>query len=221
MDTEFPGNSRRNLKPTEDKKVEPTPSETPEKRVERVVETTAIQRKKPLGRRFLETFVGGDAKGVLGYVMMDVLLPAAKDMVADAVSTGIERMLFGDARSSSRRSGYRPGATGGSGYVSYNRFSSPGVKRDEHRTISSRARSRHEFDEIILATRVEAEEVVDRLFDLVSKYESATVADLYELVGISGNYMDEKWGWTDLRGASIRRVRNGYLLDLPRAESLD
>jgi hypothetical protein len=72
-----------------------------------------------------------------------------------------------------------------------------------------------------LATRVEAEEVIDRLFDVVSRYETATVADLYEMVGVTGNYTDDKWGWTDLRGASVQRVRNGYLLDLPRPEPLD
>lgn len=87
--------------------------------------------------------------------------------------------------------------------------------------MSRRGRSTHDFDEIILATRVEAEEVVDRLFDLVGRYESASVSDLYSLVGISGNFTDEKWGWTDLRGAGVERVRNGYLLDLPRPEPLD
>ena len=79
----------------------------------------------------------------------------------------------------------------------------------------------HDFNEIILGTRVEAEEVIDRLFDLLSKYDNASVADLYELVGITANFTDEKWGWTDLRGASVAKVRNGYLLDLPRPEPLD
>lgn len=214
---EFPGNSRRVLKPTEKKE-----KTTPEKKIERVVESEVVRRRKPLGKRFLETFAGGDAKSVLGYVMMDVLLPAAKDTIADAVSQGIERMLFGEVRSTSRRTGHRP--TGGSsGYVSYNRYTSgnPAMRREEPRSVSSRARARHDFDEIILATRVEAEEVIDRLFDLVSRYESATVADLYELVGVSGNYTDDKWGWTDLRGAGVTRVRNGYLLDLPKPENLD
>ena len=220
MDTEFPGNARRQLRPTDKaEKVEKT-DPVDEKKIEKVVEGSVLRRKKPLSKRFLDTFVGGDARGVVGYVMLEVLLPAAKDMVADAVSQGVERLIFGEARSTSRRTGYRPGGIGG--YTSYNRMSSspPAGRRDEPRSISRTARARHEFDEIILATRVEAEEVIDRLFDLVSRYETATVADLYELVGISGNYTDDKWGWTDLRGAGARRIRNGYLLDLPRPELL-
>lgn len=220
MDAEFPGNARRAMRPTD--KTEKTEKVDPvdEKKIEKVVEGSVLRRKKPLSKRFLDTFVGGDARGVVGYVMLEVLLPAAKDMVADAVSQGVERLIFGEARSTSRRTGYRPAGIGG--YTSYNRMSSspPAPRRDEQRNISRTARARHEFDEIILATRVEAEEVIDRLFDLVSRYETATVADLYELVGISGNYTDDKWGWTDLRGAGARRIRNGYLLDLPRPELL-
>ncbi len=55
---------------------------------------------------------------------------------------------------------------------------------------------------------------------LIEKYETVSVADLYELLGVEASYTDEKWGWVDLRDAGIRRVRDGYLLDLPKPESL-
>jgi hypothetical protein len=206
---EFPANSRR--PPREPKE---------EKKVERAIQSEPIRRKKPLGKKAREIFIGGEAGSVWSYVFMDVMLPAAKDMIADAGSQFIERMIFGESRTNRRPS--RTG--GGSGtYTAYNRFApqSRGPQREEPRNMSRRGRSTHDFDEIILATRVEAEEVVDRLFDLVGRYESASVSDLYSLVGISGNFTDEKWGWTDLRGAGVERVRNGYLLDLPRPEPLD
>ena len=87
--------------------------------------------------------------------------------------------------------------------------------------MSNRARANHDFDEIVLATRAEAEEVIDNLFALVDSYDTATVADLYGMVGQTGSYTDEKWGWSDLRGTSISRVKGGYLLDLPRPQYLD
>lgn len=213
---EFPGNSKTT--PKEAEKNEP-------KKVTKVIEGEAITRKKPLGKRMAETFVGGDdAKGVWEYILMDVLVPAAKDTVADATSQGVERFLFGEARSSSRRTGARPSG-GNNGYVSYGGRSSaprhPAVRDEPRPAPSRRSRATHDFGEIILATRVEAEEVIDRLFDLVSKYETATVADLYELVGVTGNYTDDRWGWTDIRGAGVTRIRNGYLLDLPKPEPLD
>lgn len=217
MANEFPSNSRytnRDQK-TGDK---PLPEK---KKVDQVVQSEVVRRKKPLGKRFTETFFGGDSKGVWEYVAFDVLIPAAKDTFADAVSQGVERMIFGEARSVSRRHGRRPNDS----YISYNRYSSrrpdPREERRDRPQISRRARASHDFDEIILATRVEADEVLERLFDLVDKYETATVADLYDLVGISGNYTDDKWGWTDLRTSGITRVSQGYLLDLPRPEPLD
>lgn len=207
---ELPSNSHRVKKPI---------PKDEEKNIAKVVTGPVVKQPKPLGRRFLDTFFGGDAQGVVAYVIKDVLVPAAKDMIADAVSTGIERLIFGEVRSSGRRSGFRSTSSGG--YVSYNRFSSGTVGRDENpRDISRNARSSHNFDEIILASRAEAQEVISRLFDLVSQYEAATVSDLYELVGVSGNYTDEKWGWTDIRGAGVTRVRNGWLLDLPKPEFL-
>lgn len=215
MVSEFPSNSKNQR---------PEPVEKPEpKKVERVTQGEVIRRKKPLGKRFVETFSGGDAKGVWRFVVMDVLIPAAKDMIADAASQGVERMIFGEARSSSRRTGQRP--LGSNGFVNY-RHISPNTPRDNRRdeprnSISRRSRADHNFDEIILPTRVEAEEVIDRLFELVSRYETATVADLYDLVGVSGNFTDEKYGWTDIRGAGVTRIRNGYLLDLPKPEVLD
>lgn len=209
--SEFPSNSQ--------KKKPPTPKETPapeeKKVIEKVVKTDAIQRKKPLGTRMKDLFFGGDSAGAWDYVQNDVLIPAAKNAMADAISQGFERMIFGEAQSRSRRTGRRPNEP----HISYNSMYDRGSSKRPQ--LSRRARASHDFDEIILRTRPEAEEVLDRLFELMSKYELATVADLYAMVGVKADYTDEKWGWLDLRGAEIVRVRAGYLLDLPRPEPID
>lgn len=197
--TDFPPNSESS------KRVE-------DKKITRVTSGEPVRKRKSLRKQFSETFVAGDMKTAARYVMFDVLLPAAKDMIVEAGSSGIEKLIFGD----SRRRGATPPQAGPTGYVSYNRIPM-GASRmaSSARAMSRRARASHDFDEIILDSRTEAEEVIDRLFDLVSRYENASVADLYELVGISSNHTDHKWGWTDIRGAGVSRVRDGYLLDLP------
>lgn len=206
---DFPSNSQQPRL----SKVEPEP-----KKIEKVIEGEVVRRKKPLGTRIKETFVGSDMKSVGQYITFEVLLPAMKDTIADITSQGVERMLFGEARSTSRRTGTRPGS---GGYVQYNRMGGDRDRRRDREFPSRKARANHDFDDIVLATRVEADEVIDRLYDLVSRYNSATVADLYELLGISGSFTDDKWGWTDLYGSKARRVTGGYLLDLPRPEPLD
>jgi hypothetical protein len=205
-DPEFPPNSKISKKSNiQDKDITP------------VVSSGAVRRKKSLRKQFTETFVAGDAKTAVRYVAFDVLLPAAKDMVVDSFTQGIEKLIFGD----SRRRGSTPPQAGPTGYVSYNRYAMGGRSSGPSRAISRQARARHNFDEIVLDDRVEAEEVIDKLFELVSRYESATVADLYELVGLGSTHTDHKWGWTDLHGSGVSRIRGGYLLDLPEPEPLD
>lgn len=181
------------------------------KKVKRIVEGGVIERKKPLGRKFAEIFMGDDARSVWNYLLLDVAVPAAKNLITEMVSQGIERTLYGDSRPRGRGGRDRPA------YTSYDKVS----KRDDRREISHRARSTHDFREIILESRGEAEEVLDTLSELIKDYDLATVADLYEMVNITGSFQDDKWGWTDIREAAIRRVREGYLLDLPRPVAID
>ena len=69
-----------------------------EKHLERVTSSDPVRKKKSLRKRFSESFVAGDAKSALRFVVMDVLLPAAKDMVVEAGSAGIEKLIFGESR---------------------------------------------------------------------------------------------------------------------------
>lgn len=198
--------------------------ENSEERVKRepVIEGIVVKQKKPLGRKFAEAFTGDDAQSVGNYVFMDVIIPAAKNMFVDAVTQGIERMIFGEAPS--RRSGSRSsygGSRGSSQYVPYNKMSEP--ERTGRTSWSDRGRSTHNFDEIILKTRGDAERVLDSLAEVIDKYDVASIADLLDLVDITSSYVDNKFGWTmqTFAGARVVPVRNGYLLDLPKPGSLD
>jgi hypothetical protein len=220
MTSEFPPNSQRPQRAL--------PEKAEVKKVEQVVQGEVVRRKKPLSKRLSEIFMGQSPRNALEFVTLDVLIPAAKDTIADAFSQGIERMIFGDSRSPSRRAGgYRPSSP--TGHISYNRFASGPATggsfrpRDEPRTpMSRRGRATHNFDEIILPSRVEADEVIDNLFILLEKYEVVTVGDLYDLLGVDRAFTDEKWGWRNLQGAGVTRVRSGgYLLDLPTPELVE
>lgn len=220
---DIPGNSRARRPPMN--VPTPTPEPEKEKHLEQITTGEVKRRKQPLGKRIREVMVGGDAQSVGGYVLFDVLVPALKDTIADMVSQGIERMLFGEARSSSRRTGFRPSSSSPTiGHVSYNKVSAipPWRREDPRPTISRQARATHDFRQLILATRREGEAVISRMYDLIEQYDQVTVADLYELVGETGDFTDHKYGWTreSFEGCQVRRDREGYLLDLPRPEPL-
>lgn len=201
---QFPPNSRKARDATQGPK-----------RVERVTSANAVRRKKSLSKQFSGTFLGGDARTAGQYVIFNVIIPAAKEMMVEAGSAVIERIVYGDHRPRGRG----PMAQG-LGHVAYNRMG-PARPSQPQPALSQRARSTFAFEEIIINSRQEAEEVIDQMYDILDKYESVSVADLYSLTGIESSHTDLKWGWTDLRGAAVGRVRGGgYLLDLPEPEFL-
>jgi len=210
---DFPANSR---------KAKTAPDGSPEERprVERVTSAEAVRRKRGLGRQFKETFIGGSGRGAVEYMVTEVVVPAVRDTMAEALQTGIEKLIYGDTRP---RRGPSAPPGGSSGYVNYQRISAtPTVKPPQPRMLSRRSRTRQDFGEIVIASRVEADEVIERMFDILSRYGSVTVADLYELTGIASSHTDYKWGWNELRGAKAVRLRDGnFLLDLPEPEMLD
>jgi hypothetical protein len=87
--------------------------------------------------------------------------------------------------------------------------------------MSPRGRATHNFQEYVAGSRVEAEAVIDQMFDLLSQFQVVTVADFYDMIGESSHYTDQKWGWVDLRGAQVQRVTHGYLIDVPKPIALD
>jgi hypothetical protein len=203
--SDFPPNSMSS-------KEEPEPEK--EKEVKQVTSEPAKRRKKTLGSKVKGMFVGGDARSAGNYVVFDVLVPAAKDTIVEAGSQMIERLIFGESR---KRRGAPPQAT--PGYTNYNQYS---MRQQQTRPAVSRtARAHHDFDEIVLPTRAEAEEVLERLFDIISRYEQASVADLYVLVGVQSEHTDHTWGWSNIRGSTVSKLRGGgYVLDLPDPQPL-
>lgn len=181
------------------------------KKVEKVVKGTVKTKKKNEISKFADVFISEDIKNVKSYVVLDVIIPAVKKAISDVVTNGIDMILYGGNGRSKKRSG--------AGYVSYRDYSDRDRRDDRHR--DNRTRTGYSYDDLILDSRGEAEEVLTRMDELIETYGVATVADLYDLVGKTCNYTDNKYGWTNLRNSEAVRVRDGYLLKLPKALPID
>jgi hypothetical protein len=194
----------------------------PDEPIVRVTSAEAGRRKKGLGRQFKETFIGGDMKSAMHYMMLDVVIPAIQDTLIDAFQGGVERLIRGE--NARPRRGVPSSYGDIIGHVNYGGISrgpAQSSRQPQQRMLSRRARSRQEFDEIIIPSRQEAEEVIDQMFEIMSRYGSVSVANLYGLTGIQSAHTDHKWGWTQLRGARAvpQRRSGGFLLDLPEPEA--
>lgn len=207
------------------KRREPPAEKT--KSIEKVVTGEVVSRKKPFFRRMSGNFFANRADVVSEHVFWNVLVPAAKNMVADGASSFVDRLIFGEGSSPRGQASSVRNIIGnsigtyGSQNVPYNRVGNPIPGSKAQPSMSHRGRATHDFKEILIPTRVEAEAVLDQMFKLCVEYNSVTVADLYESCGITPNYTDDKYGWTDIRGSGILRVRDGFVLDLPQPTPLD
>ena len=226
----FPSNNKKRVDPKNN-------ADTPNPhKVEKVVVGQVKRQKRSLCKRAADLLLEDNTRSVGDYMIHDVLIPAGKSLICDIVGWGgfAEMMLFGDRRAGRGGGGSSIRRDGGRTTVNYGSYSSSNSRslirndtRDSRDTTTNRemsriGRVRQDFDEIVFETRGEAEDVLSILVDLTVDYGMASIADLYDAVGITTNFTDNKFGWTDLRNVTVSRVgRGGYLLNLPRPQALE
>lgn len=182
-----------------------------EKKVEKVINGTAKVRKKRESSKFADVFISEDASNVKNYIFMDVLVPAIKKAVVDVVVNGIEMMVYGESGKSDRR-------RTNTDRVSYRNYYDD--RGDRGRPQEDRGRSRYNYDEVVIPSRGEAERVLTCMDELIEEYGRVSVADFYDLVGVTCEHTDYNYGWYNIRNASASRVRDGYVIRFPKVMPL-
>lgn len=178
------------------------------KKMEKVT-TGAVKTKNNELRKFRDVFIAEDAKTVKDHLVMDVLVPNVKKIIVDLIQDGISLLVYG---TTSSRKNNTP-----AGRVSYGSL----YKAQADRRPQEGLRTSYSYADVTLESRADAEDVLDRLREAINEYGSASVADLYDLIGVTGEFTDNKYGWVNLANASVERVRDGYLLKLPKALPLN
>lgn len=183
--------------------------EEQKKKVEKVVTTDVKVRKKS---KFSDVFISEDAGNAGNYIVMEVIVPALKNLVCSVIKDGIDMILWGGTR---RNNSGTPGSR-----VNYGGYynNQNGVSRSSGQT---QTRTNYSYDTITFSNRPEALEVLNQMDLLIDTYGQVTVADLYDLVGITGEYTDQKYGWKNLHNANVVRDRDGFRIDLPKALPLN
>lgn len=177
---------------------------------QKVISGKAKVGKKTTARKFADLFLPEDVSSVKEYIFWERVVPAIKDIINDTVQT----ILYGESRSRSYSNSSR---------VSYQNYYSnrSSSSRPDPRNDSARVRNGFDYDDIYFNTRVEAENVLDAMIDMLEQYDIVTVGDLYDFSGITNtNYMLHRYGWTNLGGVCVVRVREGYVIKLPKAKPI-
>lgn len=169
-------------------------------------------KRESTARKVVGEIIKEDARSVGETVLWDVIIPTVKNLISDTVTRGIESMLYGDSRPRSRNN-----------YSDYSGYSRPKGSRDrpvERRERRSARQAEPERNEIIFDTRSDANDVIDRMGDIIDQYGQASLADLNALIGASSNFIDDNWGWTDMGSFDVRQVRDGFMLTHDEPQSL-
>ena len=179
----------------------------------------SLKRKTP-GQRFTETFLNnGDVKTVGQTILLDVIVPALKEMIFSAGRDALSMFLWGDTRSGGKSS-----LRSGGGIVrDYSSYSSSSISRvrDSNRSDIIRSESSPRYNNLVFEIRGDAENILFNMREYINTYNDIQIVKLYELVReqtgieIPMTSQDAKFGWSDLTNAYVRNVRGGYLLDLP------
>lgn len=190
------------------------------KNIEKIVKGKVTTKKKSLGQRFAETFIKSDVEDVKSYILFDLIVPAIVDTFRDTINGAVDMFLYGGSgRGRNRSSTYSRNRT----YTSYQRYydEDPRNRRRESDAPRRRAAGKDFDTEIVLESRMEAEEVLDQLLSIIDEYGSVDVGDFYSLVGLDSDWTARKYGWTELGSAKVLRIREGYVISLPRPILLD
>ena len=78
-----------------------------------------------------------------------------------------------------------------------------------------------DFDQITFDNRGEAEKVLQSMRELISAYGVATLSDFYDLLGVTGSWADNNYGWISLSTADVVRSRDGYIIRFPKVTPVD
>lgn len=179
------------------------------KKVEKVVSGKAIPKKKTEMQKLASSVFAEDWAKVKDYTLKEVLIPTISEGLYTVITSALSMLLLGGKGRISKGTG--------ASKMNYQGY----YNRPTERQTSTKTRNSYAYDDVVVENRGEAEEVLDRMYDILETYKMVSIADLYELVGFDVQYTDNKYGWTDLRNAGVERVRDGYLIKLPKASPLD
>lgn len=182
-------------------------SKQPERKVEKVVTNEVKERKKGFFGKIKSMFgCSDDTKSVGTYIISDVLIPSAKKAISDAITTGIDMLLYGESRHS------RSNSSGSK--ISYQRYFDD--RNSSSRYKDTRSSTVYGVKDWFLQSRAEADRVLETLDELLSKYGRVTVNDYYDTIGVDSVWTDEYWGWNNISDARIRYERDGWIIIMPR-----
>ena len=196
----------------------PKPSSETKPKLEKAIVGTAKKKEESKVRKAFENFIGEDLGNIKDYVIHDVIFPTVKRTILDMIAS-----FLGESGYYRGIGGVNARRAGGKQVIDYQQYWTSGkigIAPSRCHPPQSAPAAAYGFQPVTFGSRADAQTVLDLLNDRIYEYGCATVADMYDLSEISSTFIDQSWGWSDVRGARIRPTRDGFLLEMPNVEWL-
>lgn len=205
---QYPGNSYKQRDSQND--ISPSESKPEVKQIAK-----GKVRKQSLLKKFTKYIIEDSIESAKEKTLGDIIIPGVKTLIFDTLTDMLDIILFGGNGAPMGRYSASPRSRK-SGQTSYNKFYDDKSNRTGNggRTMAYRD-APYDPDDIILDTRAQANDVLNELNYIIQKYGQASIANFYDIVGVTGEWTDNRYGWTSLRGAAIKPVRDGFMVILP------
>ena len=159
--------------------------------------------------------------------IFDVAVPNLKDNMAKTSKSVIDQMFY-DA----------PTRSNTTGFINYgSSYQIPAQKAINTVTSQTRINQRRSIYDVNNVTFEDLNDkrdpktgeiyrgilsVIDELQSMCRQYGLVTVGQFYDVINYpSMNYLDQRYGWTNLEGLTYSRNANGYIINFPRVEVID
>lgn len=212
----YPSNSK---KPSTPKK-----QTAPEREIKPIMDADSVKVRRKSGlSKLMKGIFAGDARTITEYLMETVIVPKFQDILLDTINKGGEYLIYGETKASRINSSRRSS-------IYYSTPADRKLDRIERygtletREIGDSKNKNYDTDyysDLVFRDRQQAEEILSRMYEDLQEYHCCTILSLKSMMGHHTTHTDEKYGWEDLTGSRIKKVRGGWLLELPRATYLD
>ena len=199
MDYKYESNSNKNRREQEEKREN---EDNNKRKYNKIVSSKITIKKKNWFQRFVDSIFTSKSGTIKHYIIYDLIIPNVKRGIQETINI----LLYG-----SENRGVSVNYNSTRRYTDYARRETPVVYQRNNNYI---------MDNIILQSRKEAEDVLDTLYDCLQTYNVVRVSDLNDLLGITGTYIDNNYGWSSLEGSTIISRYDGYEIKLPRPIAL-
>lgn len=178
------------------------PSERP--KFDKVISGEAKTRKKTGISKMSDVFIAEDVSTVKNHIFSDVVVPAVKALLVDIITSGTQMVFYGDVVNRNKAPGARYNYGG-----CYNSLNHPPKTQETNYTG-------YGYEDPVVESRGDAERILQEMNEIIREYGQASIADLYDLCGITGRPTDMNYGWTEMPGAKSRRIPEGHAIIMPR-----